>query len=325
MLKSAELLKNDRPGPPLPMIFSVALYEQWKFSQTDPPKYSISSWLDVAMHVAFWVFGATAGLKPRQQTSFADCVPIPRLPAFVMEVLVFVDVDKIAHPSDTAVTANTVPFAYAAASLSLMTISFAILILLYVIHLMTGYSIRNQVDSYLVTIIVAGTKLSFFFVTLIVLFATSFSAASDQWRMRTMLSFIAKGFLIQQLYAIEIRTTPVNLLCFFRLTGCQSLAQKVEQPSADWVGNRLPPRLYVDHSKNLAATPPHLSARFQACMCVILKVENTQKSYKTPPRKPWTKLARQTTCLPVGPSPRGNSCRARASPQAPRRGAAGWS
>lgn len=230
--------ENEKNGPPVPPIVSVALFEDWRTS--NPTKYSLSSWVDAVMHVAFWMFSATAGLKPRQSTSFADCVPIPRLTAFVMEVLVFVDVDEIAHPSDTAVTANKVPFVYAAASFSLMTISFAILLLLLVIHWMTGYSIRNQVDSYLVTIIVAGTKLSFFFVTLIVLFATPFSTASDEWRMRTTLSFIAKGFLIQHLYAIEIRTTPVNLLCFFRLTGCQSLAQKVEQPSADWVGERLP-------------------------------------------------------------------------------------
>jgi len=178
----AELLGFERGngsattgGPPVPPIVSVALYEEWKGAGASKPTYSMSSWLDAVMHVGFWVF------------------------AFVMELLVFTDCDKIAHPTDTSITANKVPFVYAAASLSLMTISFAILLLLLVIHLMTGYSIRNQVDSYLVTIIVAGTKLSFFFVTLIVLFATPFSTASDEWRMRSVLSFIAKGFLIQQL------------------------------------------------------------------------------------------------------------------------------
>ena len=61
-----------------------------------------------------------------------------------MEVLVFVDVDAIAHPTDTSVTANKVPFVYAAASLSLMTISFGILLLLLVIHMMTGCKVQRD-------------------------------------------------------------------------------------------------------------------------------------------------------------------------------------
>lgn len=142
----AELLGFERKeskktgGPPVPPIVSVALYEEWKIAQKaqKAPEYSPSSWLDTWMHFGFWVFGATPGFKPRQSTSFADCVPIPRPAAFVMEVLVFMDCDKIAHPTDTSATANKVPLVYAAASLSLMTISFTILVLLLIVHWRTG-------------------------------------------------------------------------------------------------------------------------------------------------------------------------------------------
>ena len=76
----AELLGFERGngsattgGPPVPPIVSVALYEEWKGTPSgSKPMYSMSSWLDTLMHVGFWVFGATAGCKPRHSTSFAD-------------------------------------------------------------------------------------------------------------------------------------------------------------------------------------------------------------------------------------------------------------
>jgi len=111
-----------------------------------------------------------------------------------MELILFVDVDEMAHPADNQTVANKVPFVYSAASLSLMTVSFFLLLLIILVHVMTNYSIRGQLDSYLVTIIVAGTRLSFLFVILISVFATNFSEATDAWRVRTVLSMIAKGF-----------------------------------------------------------------------------------------------------------------------------------
>ena len=169
--------KNDKfDGPPFPAIVAMAMWEEHiADGQKSIYSYSPSSWADLVMHVVFWGF------------------------AFAMEVIVFTDVDKMAHPSDSSVTANKVPFVYAAASLSLMTISTAFLLLIIMFHTCCNRAIKNQVDSYIITIIVAGVKCSLVFLLLITLFATSFTTATDEWRMRTILSIIAKVFLIQQL------------------------------------------------------------------------------------------------------------------------------
>lgn len=174
--KSGWMGKGDYDGPPFPAIVAMAMWEEHAMAKDKKDiKYSPSSTLDAVMHVAFWAF------------------------AFVMEVLIFVDVDKMAYPSDPLVTANKVPFVYAAASLSLMTISTFFLLLIIVIHSCFNRAIKHQLDSYLITIITAGVKCSLIFAVMITLFATSFATASDEWRMRTMLSIIAKVFLIQQL------------------------------------------------------------------------------------------------------------------------------
>ena len=153
-----------------PRIVSAALVEDAEYSRSA----SWSSYFDLILHICFWIF------------------------AYTMEILVFVDVDKMANPTDTSLDANKVPFNYAAASLSLMTVSLAALVFVTLYHIF-GPKISGMLDAYLVTFIVAGVKISFLFVVLISAFATNFKEATDEWRMRTILSMISKGYLIQQL------------------------------------------------------------------------------------------------------------------------------
>lgn len=153
-----------------PRIVSAALVEDAELSRSA----GWSSYVDLVLHTVFWIF------------------------AYVMEVLVYIDVDKMANPTDTTVTANKVPFTYAVASLVLMTVSLAALLFVTLYHVF-GPKLNGVLDAYLVTFIVAGVKVSFLFVVLISVFATSFATATDEWRTRTILSMISKAYLIQQL------------------------------------------------------------------------------------------------------------------------------
>jgi hypothetical protein len=172
MLSAAAKSTLNRVVTSLPRLFSQSTYN----SELEGQPISMSSIFDIVVHVALWVF------------------------AYVMEIIIFVDADKMAHNPAPNGTANPVALPYAAASLSLMTVSLAALFLVLLYHACFA-AIRGNLDAYLITFITAGVKVSFLFVVLIATFATSFAEATDEWRVRTILSMISKAYLITHLSA----------------------------------------------------------------------------------------------------------------------------
>lgn len=175
-LKQAGYNTNeDRIGPPFPPIVSVAAVLEYKDKGEKFWYMSPTTKLDVIFHFSLWVF------------------------AYVMEVLVWLDVEDMRDNPPNGTLANPVPFLYATSSFSLLTISFTFLLLVWAIHICSGYALQNHLDSFIVTTIVSPVNLSLLFTLIIAIFATPFTTYADEWRMRTILCIIAKGFLSSQL------------------------------------------------------------------------------------------------------------------------------
>lgn len=168
---------GDNKGPPFPPIVSVAAVLEYKDPNGAKTFFSMSptTMLDVIFHLTLWVF------------------------AYVMEILVWLDVEDMRDNPPNGTMPNPVPFLYATSSFSLLTISFSFLLIVWLIHICSGYALQDHLDSFIVTTIVAPVNLSLLFTLIIAIFATPFTTYADEWRMRTILCIIAKGFLSSQL------------------------------------------------------------------------------------------------------------------------------
>lgn len=156
---------DNRPSYKFPKFFSAAANR----SISAP-----SSKMDILVHLSLWIV------------------------VLIFEILFFMKCDDWHKAADAnTLPVNSVPFQYAAASLSLVVIAMTTTLVLLALTLGKVIDITHP-DAYLNTLMTGPVSVSLIFTIIVVLFAIDINASivTDQWRTRSIILITFKSMLV---------------------------------------------------------------------------------------------------------------------------------